>query len=216
MNRNISLDFSKCRIEQLNAEQLRQASSILYSAYHDDPLFMQIFQADKPDFEARLRAAIREELAAFWEKQQPVLGLFCDEQLLGVACLTVPDAGFQGERLWHWRLKMLLTAGYLSSRQMLDKEKKVHEAMPVASYHMLAFIARNPAYYHPDAMSHFLNAIDHWVDQHPESEGVGVFVTLDKYLPFFHQDQYKVVGQLDFQKVSGKLLFRRRQQLQES
>lgn len=216
MTSNISLDLSKCRIEQLNAEQLRQASSILYSAYHDDPLFMQIFQADKPDFEARLRAAIREELATFWDKQQPVLGMFFEEQLLGVACLTQPDDGFQGERLWHWRLKMLLTAGYLSSRQMLEKEKKVHEAMPAASYHMLAFIARNPAYYHPDAMSHFLNAIDHWVDQHALSEGVGVFVTLDKYLPFFHQDQYQVVGQLDFQKVSGKLLFRKRQQLQES
>lgn len=216
MTSNISLDLSKCRIEQLNAEQLRQASSILYSAYHDDPLFMQIFQADKPDFEARLRAAIREELATFWDKQQPVLGMFFEEQLLGVACLTQPDAGFQGERLWHWRLKMLLTAGFLSSRQMLEKEKKVHEAMPAASYHMLAFIARNPAYYHPDAMSHFLNAIDHWVDQHALSEGVGVFVTLDKYLPFFHQDHYQVVGQLDFQKVSGKLLFRKRQQLQES
>ena len=50
----------------------------------------------------------------------------------------------------------------------------------------------------------------------PGSEGVGVFVTLDKYLQFFHQDQYQVVGQLDFQQVSGKLLFRKRQLLQES
>jgi hypothetical protein len=215
MKQITSLDFSKCYIEQLNAEQLRQANSILYSAYHDDPLFMQIFQSDKPDFEARLRAAIREEIAAFWDKKQPLLGLFYDEQLLGVACLTEPDAGFQGERLWHWRLKMLLTAGYLSSQQMLEKERRVHEAMPATAYHMLAFIARNPAYFHPDAMSHFLKAIDHWVDQQPGSEGVGVFVTLDRYLPFFHQDHYEVVGQLDFRQVSGKLLFRRRQQLQE-
>ena len=69
MKQITSLDFSKCYIEQLNAEQLRQANSILYSAYHDDPLFMQIFQSDKPDFEARLRAAIREEIAAFWDKK---------------------------------------------------------------------------------------------------------------------------------------------------
>ena len=216
MNQITALDFSKCRIEQLNAEQLRLASSILYSAYHDDPLFMQIFQADKSDYESRLRAAIREEIANFWDQQQPVLGLFYEEQLLGVACLTQPDAGFQGERLWHWRLKMLLTAGFLSAKQMLEKERKVHQAMPATSYHMLAFIARNPAYHHTDAMSHFLLAIDHWVDQHAASEGVGVFVTLDKYLQFFRQDHYEVVGQLDFQQVSGKLLFRRRQQLQES
>jgi hypothetical protein len=216
MNQLSDLDFNQCRIEQLNAEQLRQASSILYSAYHDDPLFMQIFRAGRPDYEARLRAAIREEIATFWDMQQPVLGMFHGEQLLGVACLTEPGAAFNGERLWHWRLKMLLTAGLLSTQQMLDKERKVYEAMPAKSFHMLAFIARNPAYYHPQAMRHFLQAIDSWVDTSEVSEGIGVFVTLDKYLSFFHQDDYQVVGQLDFQHVSGKLLFRSRHRLQES
>jgi len=206
-----SLPLSECEIRQLDAEELKQAQSILYSAYHDDPLFMQIFRADKADYEARLRAAIREEIATFWEQQQPVLGLWFQQQLLGVACLTAPGQAFQGDRLWHWRLKMLLTAGLLSSQQMLEKERRIHQAMPAERYHMLAFIARNPAYDHPQAMRQFLLAIDHWVDADSQSEGIGVFVTLEKYLSFFSQDQYLVVGQLDFQTVSGKLLFRKRQ-----
>lgn len=205
------LSPADCEIRQLDAEQLKQAQSILYSAYHDDPLFMQIFRADKADYEARLRAAIREDLATFWELQQPILGLWYRQQLLGVACLTAPGRALQGQRLWHWRLKMLLTAGLLSSQQMLEKERRIHQAMPVEHYHMLAFIARNPAYDYPQAMRQFLLAIDHWADADPQSEGIGVFVTLDKYLAFFNQDHYAVVGQLDFQTVSGKLLFRARQ-----
>lgn len=200
-----------CEIRQLDPEELKLAQSILYSAYHDDPLFMQIFRSDKTDYEARLRSAIREEVATFWEMQQPIIGLWHQQQLLGVACLTAPGAAFHGERLWHWRLKMLLTAGLLSSQQMLEKERRIHAAMPVSQYHMLAFIARNPAYDYPQAMRHFLLAIDHWVDQHADSAGIAVFVTMDKYLGFFGQDQYQQIAQLDFQTVSGKLLYRAKQ-----
>lgn len=200
-----------CEIRQLDPEELKLAQSILYSAYHDDPLFMQIFRSDKADYEARLRSAIREEVATFWEMQQPIIGLWYQQQLLGVACLTAPGAAFQGDRLWHWRLKMLLTAGLLSSQQMLEKERRIHAAMPVSQYHMLAFIARNPAYDYPQAMRHFLLAIDHWVDQHASSEGIAVFVTIDKYLGFFAQDQYQQIAQLDFNTVSGRLLYRAKQ-----
>jgi hypothetical protein len=202
------------KVEVLNAEQLKLAASILYTAYHDDPLFMQIFRAAEADYEKRLRSAIREDLAAFWQAGQPILGLLQGEQLLGVACITTPASDLSGDRFWHWRLKMLLTAGLLSTRQMLEKEQKIHAAMPAKRYHMLAFIARNPSYHHPSAMRTFLQAIDHWVDEDSGSEGIGVFVTLDKYLPLFQQHEYQQVAKLEFQTVAGTLLFRPRQQHQ--
>ncbi|MFN6970507.1 MAG: GNAT family N-acetyltransferase [Rheinheimera sp.] len=198
-------------VEVLNAEQLKLAASILYMAYHDDPLLMQIFRFEQTDYEKRLRSAIREDLAAFWDAGQPILGLMHGEQLLGVACITTPSSALSGDRFWHWRLKMLLTAGLLSTRQMLEKEQKIHAAMPAKRYHMLAFLARNPAYHQPAAMRTFLQAIDHWVDLEPESEGIGVFVTLEKNLPLFHQDDYQKVCTLEFQTVSGTLLFRPKQ-----
>jgi hypothetical protein len=200
------------KVEVLNAEQLKLAASILYMAYQDDPLLMQIFRFEQTDYDKRLRSAIREDLAAFWDAGQPILGLMHGEQLLGVACITTPSSALSGDRFWHWRLKMLLTAGLLSTRQMLEKEQKIHAAMPAEHYHMLAFLARNPAYHHPAAMRTFLQAIDHWVDLEPESQGIGVFVTLDKYLPLFHQDDYQKVCTLEFQTVSGTLLFRSKHQ----
>lgn len=195
----------------LGGEDLKLAASLLYQSYHDDPLFMEIFRANSVDYEARLRSAIREELSTFWQAGQPIIGLFFQEQLLGVACVVGPDSGIGSSRLWHWRLKMLLTAGYMSTRQLLQKEEKIHAAMPVERYHMLAFIAVAPKYQHA-GLGHFLvQAVDALVDEDQTSAGIGVFVTLAKYQNFFADDNYHRVADLVFGSVSGTLMFRPQQ-----
>ncbi len=205
------LPSAMLKVEMLHAEQLKLAASILYNAYQDDPLLMQIFRAEVSGYEKRLRSAIREDLAAFWQTGQPILGLMQADTLLGVACVTMPSSELNGDRFWHWRLNMLLTAGMLSTQQLLEKEQKIHAAMPVERYHMLAFLARNPSYHHAGAMRQFVQAIDDWVDQDSRSEGIGVFVTLEKNLPLFHQDDYRTVAELAFDTVKGTLLFRPKQ-----
>lgn len=70
------------RAEYLAAEDLKLAASLLYQAYHDDPVFLEIFNGDKPDYEQRLRTSIREELNAFWKAQQPMVGLYLGKVLL--------------------------------------------------------------------------------------------------------------------------------------
>ncbi|SEA94187.1 GNAT family N-acetyltransferase [Alkalimonas amylolytica] len=198
-------------MRELEGQELNIAASILYQSYHDDPLFMTIFQAEKADYEKKLRAAIREELSAFWQSSQTIIGLFQAEQLIGVACLVKANSGLGGHRYWHWRLKMLLTAGYVSTRQLLEKEERIHAAMPAKDYHMLAFIAVSPRHQQLGLGHHLLRAVDQLVDQDSESSGVGVFVTLEKYLPFFGGDAYQTVTELSFNTVQGKLLFRPKQ-----
>lgn len=195
----------------LGGEDLKLAASLLYQSYHDDPLFMEIFRATVTDYEARLRSAIREELNTFWQAGQPIIGLFHHEQLLGVACVVGPDSGIGTSRLWHWRLKMLLTAGYVSTRQLLQKEEKIHAAMPAKRYHMLAFIAIAPKYQHAGLGHHLIHAVDKLVDEDSASAGIGVFVTLEKYQRFFADEQYYRVSDLVFGSVSGTVMFRPRQ-----
>lgn len=206
-----TLQLDKLKAILLSADELKLAASLLYQSYYDDPLFMEIFRAEKPDYEQRLRAAIREELNTFWQAKQPMIGLFNGEQLLGVACVIAPDSGIGASRLWHWRLKMLLTAGYVSTRQLLDKEQKIHAAMPAERYHMLAFIAVAPKHQHLGLGHYLIHAVDSIVDKDPQSAGIGVFVTLEKYLAFFAGDQYQPVAELAFNTVSGTLMFRQRQ-----
>ena len=192
----------------LTADDLKVAASILYNAYFDDPLFMDIFQAEREGYEGRLRAAIREELDAFWDAEQPMVGLFDNTRLLAVTCLTKPNNDFTSGRFWHWRLKMLLTAGYFSTKAMVEKEEKIRNSMPADAYHMVSFIAVHPSHQHLGLGHILMNAIDSIVNEDSNSEGVGVFVSVPKYLRFFQDGMYQHIKTLTVSKVSGDILFK--------
>jgi ribosomal protein S18 acetylase RimI-like enzyme len=194
----------------LAAEDLKIAASILYQAYHDDPLFVDIFQVEKEGYESRLRSAIREELNAFWLAKQPMIGLFDEDRLLAVACLIGPDAAFGPGRFWHWRLKMLLTAGFLGTRQMVEKEQKVRDHIPAEHYHMLSFIGVHPDHQHHGLGHVLMKAIDSVMFEDEKSEGVAVYVTLPKCLSFFADGHYQLLEELEVGRFSGQLMFRRK------
>jgi Acetyltransferase (GNAT) family. len=203
------------QLTYLVAEDLKMAASLLYQAYHDDALLMAIFQAEKPDYEKRLRAAIREELMAFWEAQQPMLGVFDGESLIGVVCLTQPGKSFGPGKYWHWRLKMLLTAGYVSTMQLLEKERLIQDAVGGDDYHMLAFIAVSPRYQQQGWGDLLVRAAQAALDEEPQSRGLAVYVTQPQHLKLFEQNGYELVQELDVGDVHGKLLFQSRAQANE-
>lgn len=199
------------QLSYLVAEDLKVAASLLYQAYHADPLFMELFQADKADYEKRLRAAIREELAAFWEAAQPMVGVFDGESLVGVACLTRPGKSFGPGRYWQWRLKMLLTAGYVSTRQLLEKEARIQAAMPASDYHMLAFIAVHPRYQQQGWGDVLVRAAQQLLEEDKTSTGIAVYVTQPDYLPLFAQHGYHQITQVQVGSIVGELLFSERE-----
>ena len=199
----------------LTAEDLKIAGSILYQAYFDDPLFVDIFQSEKEGYESRLRSAIREELNAFWISRQPMIGLFEGERLLAVACLISPNSAFGPGRFWHWRLKMLLTAGFFGTKQMVEKEQKVREHMPAETFHMLSFIGVHPDHQHRGLGHILMSAIDSVMLEEPDSQGVGVYVTLPKCLSFFEHGDYKLIEDLEVGHITGQIMFRQRPVVQD-
>lgn len=190
----------------LSAEDLKIAASLLYQSYHDDPVFLDIFDANKDDYEQRLRASIREELNAFWQAQQPMVGIFMGESMVGVACLNSPDERLNSNRFWHWRLKMLLSAGYFSTKQMIEKEKAILNAVPLETFHMLSFIAIHPLHQHHGLGHYLASAVNTVLEEHPTSEGVVVFATNKKYQEFFKDVDYTLEKELTVGKVSGSLM----------
>ena len=205
------LDVANIKAVYLVSEDLKIAASILYLAYYDDPLFVDIFQYEKEGYESRLRSAIREELNAFWLAKQPMIGLFDDNRLVAVACLVSPDAELGPNRFWHWRLKMLLTAGYFGTKQMVEKETKVRSRVPAEHFHMLSLIG-----VHPDRQDHglghvLMSAIEGIMLEDADSQGVGMYVTLPKCLSFFEDGHYNLVEELDVGHIKGHLMFRSRE-----
>ncbi|UAA39697.1 GNAT family N-acetyltransferase [Paraneptunicella aestuarii] len=198
------------RAVYLTAEDLKIACSLLFQAYRDDPVFCDIFQVNLEGYETRLRSAIREELNAFWAAKQPMIGLFDDERMVAVACLNSSEAAFGAGRFWHWRLKMLLTAGYFCTMQMLEKEQKVRENVPAEHFHMLSFIG-----VHPDAQHHglghiLMSAVEGVMLEDDNSSGIAVYATLDKYRHFFENGGYRLIKELEVGNIKGHLMFRDR------
>lgn len=194
------------RATYLAAEDLKLAASLLYQAYHDDPVFLEIFNSEKEDYEQRLRASIREELGAFWQAKQPMVGLYLGESMVGVACLNGPDDGLGSDRFWHWRLKMLLSAGYLSTKQMLEKEKLIFSAVPLNKFHMLSFIAIHPLHQHHGFGHYLMAAVNTVLQEHYDSEGVAVYATTQKYFDFFKGVDYELIKEVNVGNVSGSLM----------
>ncbi|MFC3121918.1 GNAT family N-acetyltransferase [Agaribacter flavus] len=194
----------------LTAEDLSVASSILYNAYYDDPLFTDIFNANKEGYEARLRSAIREEVNTFWDAGQPLVGLYEDGRLLAVSCLIGPDAAFGAGRFWHWRLKMLLTAGYFGTKQMIAKEEKVREKIPASNYHMLSLIGVHPDYQDIGLGHMLMRAILGVLEDDPSSEGIGVLVTLAKCNSFFTDGGFVKISDIEVGNIVGSVMFRPR------
>ncbi|MGQ8366284.1 GNAT family N-acetyltransferase [Glaciecola sp. 1036] len=203
-------DLKQVTSAYLSAEDLNVAASILYNAYFDDPLFTEIFQANREGYEARLRSAIREEITTFWDSDQPLIGLYEDKRLLAVSCLISPDAAFGAGRFWHWRLKMLLTAGYFGTKQMIAKEEKVREHIPAKNFHMLSLIGVHPDYQDLGLGHILLSAILGVMLEDPSSEGIGVLVTLPKCLSFFQDGQFQDITDVHAGSIQGKVMFRPR------
>lgn len=202
---------SEVRAAYLSAEDLKLAASLLYQAYHDDPVFLSIFDGENEDYEQRLRASIREELSAFWQAKQPMVGLYLGETMVGVACLNSPNDGVTSGRYWHWRLKMLLSAGYFSTKQMIEKEQRILDAVPLKKFHMLSFIAIHPLHQHHGFGHYLMAAVNTVLEEHPDSEGVAVYATSEKYRAFFQDTDYQLIEQLTVGDVSGALMIHYRE-----
>jgi GNAT superfamily N-acetyltransferase len=202
----IEQSHDEIRASFLSANELRLAASLLYQAYHNDPVFLEIFDHNKADYEQRLRASIREEISAFWQAKQPMVGLYLGDTMVGVVCLNSPDDTLSSERFWHWRLKMLLGAGYFSTKQMIEKEKTVFNAVPLNKFHMISFIAVHPLHQHHGFGTHLMAAVNTVLKEHPESEGVAVYATTGKYRRFFEEVDYQFVKDVTVGKVSGALM----------
>mgnify|MGYP000014664353 FL=1 len=204
-------DVADIKAVYLAAEDLKIAASILYLAYHDDPLFVGIFQYDREGYESRLRSAIREELNAFWLAKQPMIGLFENERLVAVACIVNPDEKLGPNRFWHWRLKMLLTAGYFGTKQMVEKEALVRSRVPAEHFHMLSLIGVHPDQQDQGLGHVLMSAIEGIMLENPNSQGIGMYVTLPKCLSFFEDGNYKLIEQLAVGNINGHLMFHPRE-----
>ncbi|MGO2332781.1 MAG: GNAT family N-acetyltransferase [Pseudoalteromonas nigrifaciens] len=199
-------------VQYLAAEDISIAASLIYQAYHDDPILQTMLnyeQESKSAYEKKLRSLIREELSSFWQEKQPLIGLYRNDKLKAVACVFESNSQLQAQRYWHWRLKLMLSAGYLQTNQLIDKEQTIRDALEQqGNYYFLAFIAVDPHFHGQGFGRYLLRGLNDLVQSNAESTGMAVFVTRKEHTQFFKTEGFESFKQLTFNKVAGELIFK--------
>ncbi|GGB62276.1 GNAT family N-acetyltransferase [Shewanella inventionis] len=210
---NTTLDT--LRAVYLTAEDLRVAASIIYNAYHDDAYFIEALgQQDTQQYEQKLRAAIREELNDLWQQEQPLIGLFDQERLIGVACVITQQVPLGEARYWHWRLKMVLGTGWKSTQKLMEKETCILEHLPSNKCGILQFIALSPAEQKKGYGTKLIQAVLSWCDEQPNLEGMGVFVNNSHHHSAFMAQGFISIAEINIGGVHGEVLFYAKNNLQ--
>ncbi|WP_404339376.1 GNAT family N-acetyltransferase [Pseudoalteromonas mariniglutinosa] len=201
-------------VQYIAAEDISTAASLIYQAYHDDPVLQQVLNYSpegQASYEKKLRALVREELASFWQEKQPLVGLYRNQQLKAVACIFESNSKLQAERYWHWRLKLMLSAGYLQTNQLIDKERAIRDALAAkGNYYFLAFIAVDPHFHGQGLGRYLLRGLNDLVESNANATGLAVFVTRAEHTAFFQTEGFTAFKQLTFNHVNGELLFKER------
>lgn len=193
------------RAVYLTAEDLRSAASLLYNAYLDEPLFKSSLNyVDESHYQQKLRASIREELNQLWLEEQTLIGLFEGSRLVGVVSIVMPQL-IGDARFWHWRLKMLLAAGWKSTQALIAKEQSILEHLPEKNCAIVQFVAVAPTEQHKGIGGRLLTVVKSWCDEQPNIDGIGVFVSDNNHVTLFQQQGFGFISEITIGDVAGGL-----------
>lgn len=206
-----TVEAEQLSLKYLEPEEISIAASLLFQAYQNDELLKQVLSAESDDeFAKKLRALIREELQTFSQSGQAMLGAFIDEQLVGVACAIATNGPLSAQRFWHWRLKLMLSAGYVQTKQLVAKEQAIRAALEqYGECFYLSLIAIHPNAQGQGLGHYLLNGVEQLHLAQEEITGVAVFITQTAQKAFFLKHQYEVIEQMTFGEVSGELMYKK-------
>lgn len=187
---------SPAELRLLDSGYSREARSLLYQAYRHDPTFAYIFEAERPGFDQRVRASVRELIHQHFSEDLPALGLLMEDRLIGVVLIAPPQRRLGLTESWAWRMRMLLTTGFRCTRRYLEYHDAVMACLPAGAYHILPLIGIHPEFQGQHLGERLLEALHDWCAEDPNSQGVVLDTGNAHYLEFYKRNGYEEVGEV--------------------
>ncbi|MDF3933201.1 GNAT family N-acetyltransferase [Pseudomonas citronellolis] len=194
-------------VHLLGDSYAREIRSLLYHAYRHEPTFAYLFEGDRPGFDQRVRATVRELVNRHLAEQLPVLGLVLDERLVAVALIAPPRRRLDITESWAWRMRMLLTAGFRCTRRYLDYHAAVLACLPPGPYHVLPLIGVHPQFQGRHLGERLLDALHAWCAEDSDSQGLVLDTGNARYLEFYRRHGYEEIGEVALGPIREHVLF---------
>ncbi|NBA98511.1 GNAT family N-acetyltransferase [Pseudomonas sp. R5(2019)] len=194
-------------VHLLDGGYSREARSLLYNAYRHEPTFAYLFDAERPGYEQRVRATVRELVKQHFLQELPALGLMIDDRLIGIALIAPPQRRLGVTESWAWRLRMLLSTGLRCTRRYLDYHTAVLACLPSDAVHQLPLLGVHPQFQGQHYGEQLLAAVHNWCAQDPHSNGVVIDTGNPRYLAFYQRQGYEEIGEVAIGPVREHVFF---------
>lgn len=187
---------SLAEIRMLDGGYVREARSLLYHAYRHDPTFAYLFEADRPGYDQRVRATVRELVQQHFAEELPAIGLLIEDRLIGMALIAPPQRRMDITESWAWRMRMLLSTGFRCTKRYLEYHEAVITSLPPGPYHVLPLLGVHPQYQGQQLGEQLLEALHNWCAEDASSQGVVLDTGNPHYLAFYQRQGYEEIGQV--------------------
>lgn len=194
-------------LRMLDGGYSREARSLLYHAYRHEPTFAYLFEAERPGYDQRVRATVRELVQQHFSEELPAIGLLIEERLVGIALIAPPQRRLDITESWGWRLRMLLSTGFRCTRRYLDYHEAVLACLPPGPYHVLPLIGIHPEFQGRHLGEKLLEALHNWCAEDSGSQGVVLDTGNPRYLEFYKRQGYEEVGEVALGSVVEHVFF---------
>ncbi|SFR44081.1 Acetyltransferase (GNAT) family protein [Marinobacter daqiaonensis] len=195
-------------IVRLDETAFNEAKSILYQAYRHEPTFQYLFDHRKPGYDKRVRATIRELLNLYFELNQDAVGVMADYTLVAVAFIGEPELRLNLAQQLSWRIRMVLTAGFASTRRYLDYHEKIRGMLPEEGTYQLPMMGVHPKYQNRGYGRLLLSSVEKLCSENPRGNGLVLDTGNSRYLPFYKSEGFRSLGTIRLGDYEDFVLFR--------
>jgi GNAT superfamily N-acetyltransferase len=187
---------SSAEVRMLDSGYAREARSLLYHAYRHEPTFSYRFEDERPGYDQRVRATVRELVQQHFSEDLPAIGLLIDDRLIGMALIAPPQRRLDITESWSWRMRMLLTTGFRCTKRYLEYHDAVLACLPPGPYHVLPLIGVHPEFQGQHLGEQLLEALHSWCAEDAGSLGVVLDTGNPHYLNFYKRHGYEEIGEV--------------------
>lgn len=195
-------------IVRLDVSALNEARSILYDAYRNEPTFQYLFNHRKPGYSQRVRATVRELVDLYFDLEQEAVGVMVNDTLVAVAFIGDPDLRLNLANQFSWRVRMVLTAGFASTRRYLHYHERIRAILPQPLAHQLPLMGVNPKYQNQGYGRLLLQAVQRLCAENPRGTGLVLDTGNSRYLPFYESEGFRSLGKIRVGNFEDHILFR--------
>jgi GNAT superfamily N-acetyltransferase len=195
-------------IVRLDVSARNEAISILVNAYRDEPTYQYLFNHRKPGYQQRVRATIRELIDLYFELNQEAIGILVDDTLVAVAFIGEPELRLNLNDQISWRIRMVLTAGFASTRRYIDYHERIRALLPQQQTHQLPLMGVNPAYQTRGYGRLLLKTVETMCADNPRGTGLVLDTGNNHYLPFYESEGFRSIGTVRLGGFEDHILYR--------